>query len=100
MLNVLPPWIAIMDDGSKELHARIFFLRLAALMATPSGTLPALSQRLGKNPNYLSHLISPGRGMTRALIEPQDAIRIENMLGRDLLPRERLRPDIFCLPAS
>lgn len=100
MPTSLPPWITALDEQNREVQSRIFYIKFAALCASPSGTLPKLSLRLGRNPNFLAHVIAPGRKPAPALLSYEDAIRIETMLGRDILPREFLRPDIFLVPES
>lgn len=96
----VPLWIRALPADEQELQTRIFYIKFAALCATPSGNLARLSSRLGRNSSYLSFIITPGRGPIRALVTPEDCIKIETMLGREVMPRELLRPDVFLVPPA
>ena len=96
----LPLWVQALDEPHRSIQARLFYIRFSALCASPDGTLAVLSTRLRRNKNYLNHLVSPGRKPEPGLLTYDDAIQIETMLGRENMPRELLRPDIFVLPES
>lgn len=97
MPSVLPKWFNEINPTESENEERVFLLRLAALYASPEGTLPFLSRCIGRNPNYLTTLCTPRRGQARGLVDHMDAIEIEKLVGREVMPRERLRPDIFLI---
>lgn len=89
----IPRWIDAMP-AKKRSAARVRFLvRVAAAYATPEGTVPAMSEQLGLHKNSLNTMIAPGRG--DQTISPQLAKSIERLVGRDILPREMLCPEIF-----
>lgn len=81
---VLPKWAR---DRYNRSH---FLLRLAALYATPAGTVRQLSIALDLNPSTLSEYLSRDEPIT-----PELAIKIEKLLGANLFPRSLLRPDHF-----
>lgn len=78
----VPGWVA------PEQYQR-FALRLAALYFSEDGGLGALSEGLGYTRPAL-HVALSGKGLNA-----DHCIKLENLLGRDLFPREFFRPDIF-----
>jgi hypothetical protein len=67
-----------------------FVVRLAASYHNKTGSLGELSTALGGSKTMLHMLLkSPGG------LNAMTCIKIEECLGRDLFPREFLRPDIF-----
>jgi hypothetical protein len=67
-----------------------FVLRLAACYYTMGGSLGDLSEALeGSRP--MLHMALKSKGGLSA----QTCIKLEELLGRDLFPRECFRPDIF-----
>jgi hypothetical protein len=85
-----PRWLAAIADDTEREKARIrFFLALAALYCTENGRLDALALCVGKEKGAVRtqrHRARPG---------PPLVLGIENELGRDLVPRELFRPDIY-----
>lgn len=67
-----------------------FALRLAALYLQMGGNLGDLSQKLGGSRSLL-HMALKSKGGVNA----QTCIKLEDLLGRDVFPREFFRPDIF-----
>jgi len=91
-----PAWIDSLPDAEQTSARRTFFLRLAALYATPDGTLRALSIAIGRNPNYLSAICQSERKPAPGLLtDVKDVIAVENLVGRRIINREMLRPDLF-----
>jgi hypothetical protein len=78
----VPDWVA------PEQYQR-FAVRLAALYYCEDGGLGALSTALGYSTTAL-HMALSGKGLNA-----DHCIKLENLLGRDLFPREFFRPDIF-----
>jgi len=68
---------------------QMFACRLAALYHNPKGSLGTLSEAIGGSRSLLHMALSAG-GPT-----PETCIKLEQLLGRDLFPREFFRPDIF-----
>lgn len=67
-----------------------FAVRLAAFYHNKNGSLGALSVALGGSASLL-HMQLKATGT----VNVQTAIKLEELLGRDLFPREFFRPDIF-----
>jgi hypothetical protein len=96
MQNVrLPKWMDDLPEAEKKAAIQHFYIRLAALYATPQGLVTGLSTLVGRHANYLSNLRVPSHG---SLIRPREAVAIEKVCGRDLFPREMLCPEVFALP--
>ena len=90
----MPSWL---DDVPKKdrANARMrFLLKLAALYASESGSLGSLSSRMGYSHRQSLSVIISHRGN----VSPEQAVRIEEIVSREVVTREALRPDIF-LPA-
>lgn len=66
-----------------------FAIRLAALYFSENGEMSVLSEGLGYSRSAL-HMALNGKGLNA-----DHCIKLENLLGRDLFPREFFRPDIF-----
>lgn len=67
-----------------------FALRLAASYYTMGGSLGDLSEALGYSRPMLHQALKQASG-----ISVNTCIKLEQLLGRDLFPREFFRPDIF-----
>lgn len=67
-----------------------FAVRLAAFYYTMGGSLGDLSEALDGSRSLL-HMALKSKGGINA----QTCIRLEELLGRDMFPREFFRPDIF-----
>lgn len=67
-----------------------FAVRLAAFYHDKSGSLGKLSVALGGSSSMLHMQLN-----TTGTITVNTCIKIEELLGRDVFPREFLRPDIF-----
>lgn len=90
----LPRWIDSLSGPEREAAKQRFYLRLAALHVSESGTLRELAASLGRSKNALTRYVAD----TPDLLPVDLAIAIETLVGRETLPRETLRPDIFILP--
>lgn len=79
----IPSWVT--PEQRQE-----FVVRLAARYHNMSGSLSELSKAIGGSHSLLHvSLKNPGG------VSAMNCIEIERLLGRDLFPREFLRPDIF-----
>lgn len=67
-----------------------FAVRMAAFYHNKSGSLGKLSVALGGSSSMLHMQLN-----TTGNINVTTAIKIEELLGRELFPREFFRPDIF-----
>lgn len=94
MTVTFPRWIEELPDSEKTVARTRFLCRLAALHASPEGRLTTLSTMLGLHENSLATLIRQPNGLT-----PEMAVKLEELLGVDMFPRELLRPDLFARKA-
>lgn len=78
----VPVWVA--PDRRDE-----FVLRLAAIYHNPTGSIRLLSKAIGLSGSGL-HMALKAKGLNA-----DHCIKLENVLGRELFPREFFRPDIF-----
>ena len=92
----LPRWIDSLSAPNQQGAKQRFFMRLAALHASESGTLRELAAALGRSKNALTRYVTDDPDP----VPVELVIDIENLVGRAVLPREALRPDIFVVPAS
>lgn len=67
-----------------------FAVRLAALYHKMDGSMGDLSEAIGGSRSML-HMALKSKGGINAVT----CIKLEELLGRDLFPREFFRPDIF-----
>jgi len=86
-----PVWLANLPESEKAVARTRLLIGLAGLYASQTGTIAALSSSMGMHYSQLGAIRSIGR------ISPEVSIRLENMLGRELFPRETFRPDIFSI---
>jgi len=92
-----PAWLAELPKEEQE-KARIrWLIRLYALYATEEGGLKKFAAHMGLSTNYLK---TQTQHTFWRQLPPKTAIKIEETLGRDIAPRERLRPDLFTLPET
>jgi hypothetical protein len=94
----VPAWLKNMPDGPlKQRAQRRFYIRLAAIFASESGSLSSLSQLCGKDPKYFYNMVY---GWMRnpdgdAAIPPILAKAIERAAGTELVTKELLAPEVF-----
>ncbi len=92
----LPLWITSLELNERDANTRVFYLKVAALYATPAGSLPALAKRLMRSHTYLTLICSNSKPASiRGRIPVKDAILIEQIVGRDVITRELLCPEVF-----
>jgi len=85
-----PGWIKDLPKAERQAETTKFWLRIAALYATPKGSLRQLSIKLGLHPMTIATYTSRGEP-----IPPETCIKIEKLLGVDLFPRDKLNPEHF-----
>ncbi len=83
-----PPMMRVPEWVQPEQY-QMFACRLAAVYHNPTGSLGKLSLELGGSVALL-HTAVKANNLT-----PATCIKLEELLGRDLFPREFFRPDIF-----
>jgi len=88
----IPKWMATLPDIEREPALQRFYLCLASVYASEKASAADLSMRLGLKPNAVNVMKTRGR------VTGETAVDLENLLGRDIFPRELFRPDLFILP--
>lgn len=90
----LPNWINDLPSERQEDARRCYVLRLAALHYSEGGHLKTLSTGIGFAPNTLAAYLGQNQPITAEV-----AVKLEELLGRTLFPRELFRPDLFLTTA-
>lgn len=90
----LPKWLDDLPEAERPAARTKFLLKYCALYATENGSLQDLSEALG----YSRRTILQTSGGFEAL-NTNIALRIEKLLGREVITRELLLPEIFDIPA-
>lgn len=89
-----PAWIQGLEGDERKRAEVRFMLRLAALYATPEGSIPALSLKmnLSRNTIHSAYCVA-----TRAAAYPSVGVikGIEELIGKDVIPREAFNPEIY-----
>jgi hypothetical protein len=93
MTIYLPDWFHKLSTRKEKdrLARNRFLIRQAALLYSTDGKLDALAETL--NIAYPSLVRLYGRH--GGVISPDMAIRLEQTVGKDVMPRELFRPDYF-----
>ena len=86
----MPAWLEAVEDDRQLAERTRFLLRLAALYIDPEGRLSELSRRCGLAENTLATI-----SKRQDRVSPEIAISVEKAVGREVMPRELLRPDLF-----
>jgi hypothetical protein len=88
----VPKWLASLPKDEAAIALVRFKLEYAALMYSQTGTIRDLSLGLGKSIGLLTNSAPRWRQLP-----PMYCIEIEKLLGRDVITREWLNPDIFTI---
>lgn len=88
----LPHYLDELPADQAQKAKVAFLYRLAALYHNERGIVEHLSEAIGMNKGSLTTLINTGSQIT-----PETAVKIEKLVGRDKMPREFFRPDLFCI---
>ena len=86
-----PRWLASIPDADRPAARLRWVLEIAAAYATPEGTMTALSVLCGMDQSTVGKAKFDGR------ISPRLAIKIERVLGREIMPREFICPEYFAV---
>jgi len=86
----MPAWLNDLPEDQRALGRAHFLLKIAALYNSPTKGMRGLSAAIGLDPNTLSAMLHQ-----RQLPSVETCIKVEALLGRDIFPRELMRPDIF-----
>lgn len=89
----MPGWLDNLPEERQAVERTCFLLRVAALYIDPRGSLAALSLACGLADNTLATVAK-----RQDKISPEIAILVENTVGREIMPRHLLRPDLFVTP--
>lgn len=84
-----PLWLADVPASERAACLLSFHLGIAALYGTPEGTMKALAALMQCPESTLS------RAKTTGTISPRLAIKVEEHVGRAVMPRELLCPEFF-----
>lgn len=89
-----PAWIQELDGEERQRAEVRFMLRLASLYATPEGTMPHLAVKMGLSRNTLHSAYCTE---TRKAVYPTVQVikGIEEIVGKDLIPRAVFNPEIY-----
>jgi hypothetical protein len=68
-----------------------YLIKSAALVFDPSGSMEVLADELGIHYHSLLRLY----GRQGGVISPEMAVRLEQAVGANALPKKLLRPDLF-----
>lgn len=93
MAPIYPKYIDGLPAKKRDAARMRFAVRLAALYATEDGGIKHLSARLGLHPNSLATLLAPARG--NVVMPHRIAKAIEQLVGREIVPREALNPEVY-----
>lgn len=84
-----PLWLNELPVSERAGALLSYHLGIAALHASPNGTMKELADLIKWPESGFS------QAKRRGSISPRIAIRIENELGRNVMPRELLCPEFF-----
>jgi hypothetical protein len=88
----IPSWfygLSLSRDEDKIVRNR-YLLKAAALAHTPEGSMENLANDLQIHYHSLVRLYQPGRSISAQL-----AVRLEKTVGKEVIPRTLVRPDLF-----
>ena len=84
-----PRWLANLPSLEQDGARLAYHLGIAALHASPEGTMKALAEKIGLSESSFS------QAKRRGVLAPRICIKIENLVGREIMPRELLCPSLF-----
>lgn len=88
-----PTWIDRLPAKERQRERMKFVLRVAAVLATPEGSITALSKRIGMHRNSLNAMLSQGT-LDNGL--PVNVVKaIESVIGVGVIPREVMNPAVY-----
>jgi len=88
-----PAWIERLPKKNQARARAKFLLRLAAVLATPEGSITTLSHRIGLHRNSLNAMLAQGT-MDSGI--PVNIIKaIEQTIGSGVIPRAVLNPEVY-----
>lgn len=87
-----PHWFQALDPNDPDdIALKVkYFVKSAALVHSPGGTLQELAKAIGVSKPILTYAYTPHRGPVGLRL----AARLEEVVGADVLPRKLLRPDV------
>lgn len=91
---IIPDWMVDLDRDKLDERILInrYLIKSAALLHHPEGGLENLAASLGMS--YVALVRSYLRA-SHATIRPLTALRLEKLLGPDVMPASLTRPDLF-----
>lgn len=88
-----PTWLGMLPAKDQARARAKFLLKVAAVMATPQGSIPALSERIGMHRNSLTAMLSQGTLDSGIPVNILKAI--EKVIGVGAIPREVMNPGVY-----
>lgn len=88
-----PKWLQTLPAAERPAARLRWILEIAASYATPEGTMTALSRLCDKSDSTV------GKAKFDGQISARLAIKIEQVIGRDIMPREVICPEFFAIEA-
>lgn len=88
-----PNWLEKLPARKRETCRRRFLLNIAAAHHNQFGRISELSRALGRHPNTLNVMLARKESLPAGL-----CVDIEKLVGRHVMPREILNPEIFSIP--
>jgi hypothetical protein len=88
-----PKWLDTLPEADRPAARLRWILEIAAAYHSPEGAMTTLSKACGKADSTVSKAKYDGR------ISARLAIQIEQVLGRDIMPREIICPEFFAIEA-
>lgn len=89
----LPAWLDTLPESARPAARTKFLLKACAIYATEEGKIQDFSAILGFHRNTLFGIASGANPMTA-----NTAVAIEKLLGRSIVTREMLLPELFEIP--
>lgn len=87
-----PAWLDALPVDQREAALTRFHLCIAAIYADERMTAGKLARLVGMSDSGFGKVKQRGR------VEADLAVKLEDLLGRTMFPRELFRPDLFTLP--
>lgn len=88
-----PKWLESLPEADRPAARLRWILEIAAAYASPEGTMTILSRLCDKSDSTV------GKAKFDGQISARLAIKIEEVLGRDIMPREVICPEFFQIKA-
>lgn len=89
-----PAWLENLPPKKRERARKRWLVNLAALHYSPRNSVSDLSRGLGMHAGSLNTILCRDTRLSAAI-----CVGIEKLVGRQVMPREILDPEIFRIPS-